>query len=84
MRSLCSILVRYFNLVRIQSTTGIDVLQSLVFTILGPDRPGVVEQISGCVNDHECNWLGSRMSRLGGKFAGIIVFFRGFNRLLPG
>ena len=47
-------------------------LQSLVFTILGPDRPGVVEQISGCVNDHDCNWLGSRMSRLGGKFAGII------------
>ncbi len=48
------------------------VLQSLVFTIIGPDRPGIVEQISRCVNEHECNWLGSRMSRLGGKFAGII------------
>jgi glycine cleavage system regulatory protein len=48
------------------------VLQSLVFTIIGPDRPGVVEQISRCVNDQACNWLGSRMSRLGGKFAGII------------
>jgi len=70
--SLCSILEGYFNLVPIESTTGINVLQSLVLTIIGPDRPGVVEQISRCVDEHECNWLESRMSRLGGMFAGIV------------
>lgn len=46
--------------------------KSLVFTIIGPDRPGVVERISECVSDRQCNWLGSRMSRLGGKFAGMV------------
>ncbi len=45
---------------------------SLVFTIIGADRPGVVEQISRVVNAHEANWLGSRMGQLGGKFAGMI------------
>jgi len=46
--------------------------KSLVLTIIGPDRPGVVEHISRCVNEHECNWLASRMSQLAGNFAGII------------
>lgn len=45
---------------------------SLVFTIIGPDRPGLVEQIARAVNEHEANWLGSRMSQLGGNFAGMI------------
>ena len=45
---------------------------SLVFTIIGDDRPGIVEQVARAVNEHEANWLGSRMSRLGGKFAGMI------------
>ena len=47
-------------------------MNSLVFTIIGDDRQGVVEQIANVVNDHEANWLGSRMSQLGGKFAGMI------------
>ncbi|MFT7221751.1 MAG: glycine cleavage system regulatory protein [Candidatus Azotimanducaceae bacterium] len=47
-------------------------MNSLVFTIIGDDRQGVVEQIANVVNDHEANWLGSRMSQLAGKFAGMI------------
>lgn len=46
--------------------------ESLIFTIIGSDKPGLVESISACVTDHQCNWLGSRMSRLGGKFAGMV------------
>jgi glycine cleavage system regulatory protein len=45
---------------------------SLVMTVIGPDRPGLVDAISGLVTAHGGNWLESRMSRLGGQFAGIL------------
>jgi len=45
---------------------------SLVMTVIAPDRPGLVESISGVIGEHEGNWLESRMSRLGGQFAGIL------------
>jgi glycine cleavage system regulatory protein len=41
-------------------------------TVIGPDRPGLVESIANAVAAHEGNWLESRMSRLGGQFAGIL------------
>ena len=44
----------------------------LVLTVIGEDRPGLVEMLARTVSDHEGNWLESRMSRLGGKFAGIL------------
>jgi glycine cleavage system regulatory protein len=44
----------------------------LVMTVIGPDRPGLVESIAGLVAEHNGNWLESRMSRLGGQFAGIL------------
>jgi glycine cleavage system regulatory protein len=44
----------------------------LVMTVIGPDRPGLVESIAGLVAEHHGNWLESRMSRLGGQFAGIL------------
>jgi len=47
-------------------------LQPLVMTIIGPDRPGLVESIAAEVTEHKGNWLESRMSRLGGFFAGIL------------
>ncbi len=46
-------------------------IESLVMTIIGADRPGLVEMVTACVADHGGNWLESRMSRLGGRFAGI-------------
>jgi len=44
----------------------------LVLTVLGSDRPGLVELLSRVIAGHGGNWLESRMSRLGGQFAGII------------
>jgi glycine cleavage system regulatory protein len=47
-------------------------MTDLVLTLLGPDRPGVVELVAGVIAAHGGNWLESRMSHLGGKFAGIL------------
>jgi len=47
-------------------------MTDLVVTLLGPDRPGLVELVAGVIAAHGGNWLESRMSRLGGKFAGIL------------
>src|SRR5271166_5097251 len=44
----------------------------LVLTVIGSDRPGLVELLSRIIAGHGGNWLESRMSRLGGQFAGII------------
>ena len=45
---------------------------SLVMTVIGADRPGLVDSVAGIVADQGGNWLESRMSRLGGQFAGIL------------
>ncbi|MCA9170340.1 MAG: hypothetical protein KDB23_21830, partial [Planctomycetales bacterium] len=47
-------------------------MKSLVMTILGADRPGVVESLAKLVNQHGGNWLESRMAHLAGQFAGIV------------
>lgn len=44
----------------------------LVMTLIGPDRTGLVESVARAVAEHGGNWLESRMSRLGGEFAGIL------------
>jgi len=41
-------------------------------TVIGQDRPGLVESVADLVASHGGNWLESRMSRLGGHFAGIL------------
>ena len=46
--------------------------QSLVMTVIGNDRPGLVDSVASIVAEHGGNWLESRMSRLGGQFAGIV------------
>lgn len=45
----------------------------LVISILTDDRPGVVEQVADIITRCQGNWLESALSRLGGKFAGIIL-----------
>jgi glycine cleavage system regulatory protein len=45
---------------------------SLVITIIGPDRPGLVETLSKAVTEHGGNWTQSRMAHLAGQFAGIL------------
>jgi glycine cleavage system regulatory protein len=47
-------------------------LSTLVMTIIGPDRPGLVELVAARVAHQGGNWLESRMCRLGGQFAGIV------------
>jgi glycine cleavage system regulatory protein len=44
----------------------------LVLTVLGDDRPGLVEALAQVIAAHGGNWLESRMARLAGKFAGIL------------
>ena len=47
-------------------------LANIVMTVIGADRPGLVQLVAACVADHGGNWLESRMCRLGGQFAGIL------------
>lgn len=47
-------------------------LATLVMTVIGADRPGLVQMVASRVADHGGNWLESRMCRLGGQFAGIL------------
>ena len=45
---------------------------TLVMTVIGPDRTGLVEAVANVVAKHGGNWLESRLCRLGGEFAGIV------------
>ena len=45
---------------------------SLVLTVLGQDRPGLVDAIAHAVTEHGGNWVESRMAHLAGQFAGIL------------
>jgi len=47
---------------------------SLVVTVVGPDRPGIVNQLSDVARRFDANWAGSRMASLAGQFAGIVHF----------
>jgi glycine cleavage system regulatory protein len=47
-------------------------LQDVVLTIVGSDRPGLVEAVAEAVAGAGGNWLESRMAHLAGKFAGIL------------
>ena len=47
-------------------------MANLVLSVVGDDRPGLVDAISGVVEAHSGNWERSQMARLGGKFAGIV------------
>lgn len=45
---------------------------SYLVTFIGDDRPGLVEQLSRVIENNGGNWHESRLSQLGGKFAGLI------------
>lgn len=47
-------------------------MTSLILTVLGPDRPGLVESLAAPIAAHGGSWLESRMAHLAGKFAGIL------------
>ncbi len=47
-------------------------MADLVLTLIGPDRPGLVEAVAAPIAAHGGNWLESRMAHLAGQFAGIL------------
>jgi glycine cleavage system regulatory protein len=48
-------------------------MATFILTIIGDDRPGLVSAVSAPINDHGASWERSQMSRLAGKFAGIVL-----------
>lgn len=47
-------------------------METLVLTVIGDDRPGLVSALSSRLKAHGALWERSQMSRLAGKFAGIV------------
>jgi glycine cleavage system transcriptional repressor len=46
----------------------------MVLTAVGPDRPGLVQEISAAIHEAAANLEDSRMAILGGEFALILLF----------
>ncbi|WP_107850582.1 glycine cleavage system protein R [Oceanimonas marisflavi] len=47
-------------------------MKTLVATLIGPDKTGLVKQLAALVRQHHGSWQGSAMSELAGYFAGIV------------
>ncbi len=47
-------------------------MSALVITVVGPDRPGLVQAISDAAAAHGANWTDSLMANFAGQFAGIV------------
>jgi glycine cleavage system regulatory protein len=47
---------------------------SVVVTIMGPDRPGIVSLLSDRAQRHGANWAASRLGRFAQEFAGMVHF----------
>src|SRR5438477_6176231 len=45
---------------------------SLVITVIGADRPGIVRTLADRGRAFDANWAESRMASLAGQFAGIV------------
>jgi glycine cleavage system regulatory protein len=48
-------------------------MATLVLTVIGDDRTGLVDAMAGPIATHGGNWDRSHLARLEGKFAGIVV-----------
>ena len=48
-------------------------MTTLILTLVGPDRPGLVSGLSETVAACGGSWNESRMARLAGRFAGIVL-----------
>jgi glycine cleavage system regulatory protein len=47
-------------------------MTTLVVTLIGPDRPGIVNAVSDKAIAHGANWTDSLMANFAGQFAGIV------------
>lgn len=48
-------------------------MTTLVLTVIGDDRAGLVKALADVVSEHGGNWERSHLAELAGKFAGIVV-----------
>ncbi len=48
-------------------------MATLVLTVLGDDRPGLVSALSAPISAHGASWERAQLGQLAGKFAGIVV-----------
>lgn len=48
-------------------------MTTLVLTVIGDDRAGLVSRLSSVIASHQGNWTTSQLAELAGKFAGIVV-----------
>ncbi|MFT4087154.1 MAG: ACT domain-containing protein [Gordonia sp. (in: high G+C Gram-positive bacteria)] len=48
-------------------------MRTLVLSVIGDDRPGLVSALADAVATHGGNWDRSQLAHLAGKFAGIVV-----------
>ena len=48
-------------------------MTTLVFTVIGDDRAGLVDTLASPIVAHHGSWQRSHLARLAGKFAGIVV-----------
>src|SRR6476646_12608 len=48
-------------------------MATFILTVFGDDRPGLVSDLSAPIKAHGASWERSQLSRLAGKFAGIVV-----------
>ncbi|MGK2310263.1 glycine cleavage system protein R [Cutibacterium sp. V947] len=48
-------------------------MTQLLLTAVGADRAGLVSDLSETIANYDGNWLDSRMARLAGAFAGIVL-----------
>jgi glycine cleavage system regulatory protein len=47
-------------------------MKPLIFTLVGPDKPGLISNLSKAVYQRNGNWLGSNLSHMAGHFAGFV------------
>ena len=47
-------------------------MTTLILTVVGSDRPGLVATVAHIVEEHGGNWENSRLAELDGTFAGVI------------
>ena len=48
-------------------------MATFILTVVGDDRPGLVSALAAPISAHGGSWERSQLSRLAGKFAGIVV-----------
>lgn len=48
-------------------------MATLVLTVIGDDRAGLVNAVAELISSHGGNWERSQMAELAGKFAGIVL-----------